>query len=166
MMVQTPIYWYEEKFQPLVETETLYGHKVRIPEIFQNSWEELKIWGRIAQARTEQEKLESIQYIKNNLERMTLKQDEITADFAKVMLETYKNKSLGLTNREALEILRAEVNEMKTSECYDEDSFISSFPPGELMVLMGEIREHPEILDEEFIPIHPNYPTPEDFEEA
>ena len=164
-MVQTPIYWYEEKFQPLVETETLYGNKVQIPEIFQNSWKELKIWGRQAQAQTPQEKLESFQYIKRNLERMTLNQDETTADFAKVMLETYKNKSLGLTNREALEILKAEVEEMKTSECYDEDSFISSFPQMELMVLMGELREHPEIIDEEFVPMHPNYPTPKDWVE-
>ena len=69
-----------------------------------------------------------------------------------------------MTNREALEVLKAEVEEMK-KRCYDEDSFISSFPPMELMVLMGEIREHPEIIDDEFEPMLPNYPTPEDWVE-
>ena len=68
-----------------------------------------------------------------------------------------------MTNREALEILKAEVKEIRTSECYDEDSFIASYPPLELMVLMGEIREHPEILDDEFEPMYPNTPTPKDW---
>ena len=70
-----------------------------------------------------------------------------------------------MTNREALEILKAEVKEMNTCECYDEDSYISDYPPLELMVLMGRIRDNPEIIDEEFKVKYPNTPTPEDWVE-
>ena len=32
MAVQTPSYWQEEEYQPLIEVETAYGNKVKIPE--------------------------------------------------------------------------------------------------------------------------------------
>lgn len=32
MEVKTPSYWQKEEYQPLVETETAYGNKVKIPE--------------------------------------------------------------------------------------------------------------------------------------
>lgn len=38
-------------------------------------------------------------------------------------------------------------------------------PAGGLMVLMGKIREYPEIIDEEFEPFCPNAPTPKDWVE-
>ena len=41
MAVQTPGYWQEEKYQPLVEVETAYGNKVKIPESLLDT---LKIW--------------------------------------------------------------------------------------------------------------------------
>ncbi len=38
MAVKTPSYWDEEKFQPMVETTTLYGNKVKVPERFSDAW--------------------------------------------------------------------------------------------------------------------------------
>ena len=39
MAVQTPSYWQEEKYQPLVEAITAYGNKVLIPEKLTVCWE-------------------------------------------------------------------------------------------------------------------------------
>ena len=39
MAVQTPSYWAEERYQPLVEVETAYGNKVEIPKDFVPYWE-------------------------------------------------------------------------------------------------------------------------------
>ena len=39
MAVKTPDYWQEERYQPLVEVETLYGNKVHIPQRFKENWE-------------------------------------------------------------------------------------------------------------------------------
>jgi hypothetical protein len=39
MAVKTPTYWQEEKYQPLVEVETLYGNKVMIPQMYEEDWE-------------------------------------------------------------------------------------------------------------------------------
>ena len=39
MAVKTPSYWQEEKYQPLVEAETAYGHKVKIPKNLHGIWE-------------------------------------------------------------------------------------------------------------------------------
>ena len=36
--VKTPEYWNEERFQPLVETETMYGTKVMVPENLMPAW--------------------------------------------------------------------------------------------------------------------------------
>ena len=38
MAVETPSYWNEEKYQPLVETTTLYGNKVKVPERYKDTW--------------------------------------------------------------------------------------------------------------------------------
>ena len=37
--VQTPKYWENPEFQPLVEAETAFGHKVKIPKNLLNIWE-------------------------------------------------------------------------------------------------------------------------------
>ena len=42
MVVKTPKYWQEEKYQPLVEVETAYGNKVKIPEKLKISYEMAK----------------------------------------------------------------------------------------------------------------------------
>ncbi len=39
MEVRTPSYWKEEKYQPLVEVETAYGHRVLIPKLYEENWE-------------------------------------------------------------------------------------------------------------------------------
>ena len=39
MAVKTPTYWQEEKYQPLIEVETAYGNKVKIPESLIQCWE-------------------------------------------------------------------------------------------------------------------------------
>ena len=39
MAIKTPSYWQEEKYQPLVEAETAYGNKVKIPKSLQDIWE-------------------------------------------------------------------------------------------------------------------------------
>ena len=39
MAVQTPSYWAEERYQPLIEVETAYGNKVKIPKDFVSCWE-------------------------------------------------------------------------------------------------------------------------------
>lgn len=36
--VLTPSYWQEEQYQPLVEVETAYGNKVRIPQSLLSTW--------------------------------------------------------------------------------------------------------------------------------
>ena len=39
-IIKTPEYWKEERFQPLVEAETINGHKVMIPECLMSAWED------------------------------------------------------------------------------------------------------------------------------
>lgn len=39
MAVKTPTYWQEEKYQPLIEVETAYGNKVKIPKSLIQCWE-------------------------------------------------------------------------------------------------------------------------------
>lgn len=39
MAVQTPSYWQEEEYQPLIEAKTLNGHTVLIPKLFEYHWE-------------------------------------------------------------------------------------------------------------------------------
>ena len=38
MQVKTPEYWQEAEFQPLVEVQTAYGNKVKIPQSLLNMW--------------------------------------------------------------------------------------------------------------------------------
>lgn len=38
MAVQTPEYWKEERFQPLIEETTALGNKVLIPQKFLDGW--------------------------------------------------------------------------------------------------------------------------------
>ena len=40
-VIQTPEYWNEAYYQPLVEAETLYGNKVMIPKRFTALWERM-----------------------------------------------------------------------------------------------------------------------------
>ena len=38
--IKTPEYWKEERFQPLVEMETMYGTKVMVPENLMPAWQD------------------------------------------------------------------------------------------------------------------------------
>lgn len=42
-MIKTPKYWEKDRYQPLVETETAYGNKVKIPKCFMNGWKTAKL---------------------------------------------------------------------------------------------------------------------------
>ena len=39
IIIQTPKYWENKEFQPLVEAETAFGHKVKIPKNLLDIWE-------------------------------------------------------------------------------------------------------------------------------
>ena len=39
--IETPEYWNEEWYQPLVEAKTLYGNKVMIPQRFTALWQRM-----------------------------------------------------------------------------------------------------------------------------
>ena len=41
--VKTPKYWEDELFQPLIEVETAYGSKVKIPKRYINGWQTAKM---------------------------------------------------------------------------------------------------------------------------
>lgn len=41
MEIKVPSYWQEEKYQPMIEAETAYGNKVKIPQILLENWEEI-----------------------------------------------------------------------------------------------------------------------------
>ena len=49
--VKTPMYWESEPFQPLIEVETAYGNKVKIPKMYTNGWQTAKM------AKAESERL-------------------------------------------------------------------------------------------------------------
>ena len=38
-VIKTPEYWKEERYQPLVEVETIYGNTIKIPKCHSHSWE-------------------------------------------------------------------------------------------------------------------------------
>ena len=42
-MVKTPKYWEGERYQPLIEEETIYGNKVKIPKRFLSCWKTAKM---------------------------------------------------------------------------------------------------------------------------
>ena len=41
--IKTPEYWEDPLFQPLIEVETAYGNKVKIPNKFINGWQTAKM---------------------------------------------------------------------------------------------------------------------------
>ena len=43
MVVKTPKYWKNERFQPLIEVETAYGNRVMIPKRYINGWQTAKM---------------------------------------------------------------------------------------------------------------------------
>ena len=41
--VKTPKYWEGERYQPLIEVETVHGNKVMIPKLFIDGWQTAKL---------------------------------------------------------------------------------------------------------------------------
>lgn len=85
--VTTPVYWQGRYFQPLVETHTLYGNPVKIPERYISNWENLN--ENIQNAVKLWPVLDPFKYKKYILESMIAKRGWQAADFARVMLEIY-----------------------------------------------------------------------------
>lgn len=45
--LKIPEYWYtDERLQPLVEAKTVNGNKVMIPQILQDSWRRMELYGQ------------------------------------------------------------------------------------------------------------------------
>ena len=38
-VVKTPMYWQEEKYQPLIEVKTVYKNNVKIPSVMKDNWD-------------------------------------------------------------------------------------------------------------------------------
>ena len=81
--IQTPSYWKEEKYQPLVETVTVYGNKVLIPKNFLNFWEfQRKISKQANQPPQE--------YLIQMLNDFMTTRGRLAEDLGKVLLEIYQ----------------------------------------------------------------------------
>ena len=82
--IQTPKYWEEDWYQPLVEVTTIYGNPVKIPERWRSIWEfdqELMEQGR-----------ESREGYAAGLKQVIEMRGYNAADLARVFLEIYQEK--------------------------------------------------------------------------
>lgn len=86
--VKTPAYWKEDQFQPLVEAETLYGNKVKIPSRSKESWDFLTNMSKTI--ISEQGRRAGLKIIKESLDTATLKRSKECEDFYKVFTESYQ----------------------------------------------------------------------------
>ena len=87
-MVNTPGYWKEEKFQPLVEVKTIYGNSVKIPERLKPLWDfHMKIDKEII---SEQGKQAGLKTIMESADTATTMRSKECEDFYKVMYENYQ----------------------------------------------------------------------------
>ncbi len=82
-VIQTPAYWQNEEYQPLVEVETAYGNKVRIPERWLASLEGLKM------GRSQQDLVDTLKY---GIEKGN--RGHQANDFARVLLEIYQPQTM------------------------------------------------------------------------
>ena len=90
-IVNTPKYWEEEKYQPLIEVETIYGNTVKIPERFKDSWEFLM--QSCAKVISEQGKANGLKAITESLDSSTLARSRDCEDFYKVFAESYQKQN-------------------------------------------------------------------------
>lgn|GEM_PF-6258864 len=82
MTVKTPKYWETEEFQPLVEAETAFGHKVKVPENLLDIW---AIWERRkTYVLQDLERAKADGWFKAKIHRM------IPQDLKRVFFEQYK----------------------------------------------------------------------------
>ena len=82
MAVQTPSYWAEERYQPLIEVETAYGNKVKIPERY------LPLW-KMAQAGKKTTIQHYEQAIADGSYDKPTKRAKFAIDLRKVFVEKY-----------------------------------------------------------------------------
>ena len=82
--IQTPSYWEEDWYQPLVEVTTIYGNPVKIPERWRSTWEFYE--EMIAQGRCTREGYAA--GLKQGIEMRGYN----AADFGRVLLEIYQEK--------------------------------------------------------------------------
>ena len=86
--VETPAYWNEEQFQPLMEVTTIFGNKIKIPSRFKGSWDMMMFMcEKIISAQGKAAGLKTIREIMRAEKQMTSKGRE---DFCKVFLEDYQ----------------------------------------------------------------------------
>ena len=90
--IQTPSYWQEEEYQPLVKLKTLYGNQVMIPQKFQDSWEFQESLIEITDKRKEKGLTDwtGLEYEEFILKQIVQNGSPIKADLARVMLEIYQ----------------------------------------------------------------------------
>ena len=89
--VKTPLYWKKEEFQPLVEVETLYGNKVKIPSRSKESWDFLTNMSKtIISEQGRRAGLKTIKELMATETQMTSKKRE---DFCKVFAEIYQEQN-------------------------------------------------------------------------
>ena len=79
--VKTPKYWESELFQPLIEVETAYGNKVKIPKMYTNGWQTAKM----AKAESERLGLDILDGLERDKEV-----DSLYYDLERVFLEIYE----------------------------------------------------------------------------
>ena len=89
--VQTPEYWKEERYQPLIEVETIYGNTVRIPERFKDSWDFLMM--NYEKLISRQGRANGLKAIKESLDSSTIARSRDCEDFYKVFAENYQKQN-------------------------------------------------------------------------
>ena len=89
MEIRIPEYWQEEEFQPLAETETVYGNRVKIPQRFMALWKEMKEVGREAETLPSVNRMGYMESVTSDLDYLIQRREKTHSDFAKVMLEIY-----------------------------------------------------------------------------
>ena len=86
--IKTPAYWREERFQPLIEVETIYGNKVEIPRRFKDSWDMMMDMSeRIISKQGRADGLRTIEEIMKTEPPMPGRE---RVDFCKVFIENYR----------------------------------------------------------------------------
>ena len=94
-IVNTPKYWEEEKYQPLIEVKTIFGNMVRIPERFKDSWDFLML--SYEKVISEQGRVNGLKTITESLGSSTIARSKECEDFYKVFAESYQERTINTT---------------------------------------------------------------------
>lgn len=84
MAVQTPSYWKEAKYQPLIEETTAYGNKVLIPQSLLRTWKAFERLQKAGPVDIERAKAEG--FFKPNY------RNRLQTDLKKVYFELYEKE--------------------------------------------------------------------------